>query len=293
MHAPLKPYVTTTDTRFGEMSYISTDFYIGKSLELYGEYSWGEVKLLSKIIKPGWTIVNGGANIGALAVPLAALVPEGCIYAFEPQPEVFEILKLNADRHDNIHAFDLALWSSSGTTRMRYLRELTHQNIGGLIINDAGGTYDAPMTSLDIWLQGEDVDLIFLDIEGCEVPALKGAVETIKRCRPILYVEDHPGYDTGIGTFVRSLDYLVYTHQPLLFSPNNWKKHAANFFGNVASFNSLCIPKERLEEFRNVLNDQPRFTQDCSGAKLRMVVPKSPRQEVLATISSPPRPAKP
>jgi FkbM family methyltransferase len=274
------PYTTTTDTRFGEMSYVATDFYIGKSLELYGEYSWGEIELLSKIIKPGWTIVNGGANIGALSVPLAELVPEGRVYAFEPQPEIFDILKTNAARHSNIHAYDCALWSSSGTTRMRYLNELNHQNIGGLIINDAGGTYDAPMVSLDEWLQvqGERIDLIFLDIEGCEVAALKGARATIERCRPVLYVEDHPGYDTGIGAFVRSLDYLVYAHQPLLFSPDNWKKHEANFFGNVASFNSLCIPKERLEEFRGVLDDQPRFTQDLGRAKLRLVVPKSPAQ---------------
>jgi len=275
-------YVTTTDTRFGEMSYAATDFYVGKSLELYGEYSWDEIELMRKIIKPGWTIVNGGANIGALAVPLAKLCDSNVkVYAFEPQPEVFEILKLNADRCENILASDCALWSSGGTTRMRYLSELTHQNIGGLIINDSGGSCDVPMVTLDDWLQGEDVDLIFLDIEGCEVPALKGAQETVKRCRPLLYVEDHPGYNTGLSEYIRSLDYLIYTHRPMLFSSSNWKKREENFFGNIVSFNNLCIPKERLKEFREVLDDQPRFTQDRNATKVRLIVPKSPREGTM------------
>jgi FkbM family methyltransferase len=269
--------VKTTETRFGEMSYFVGDYYIGKSLELYGEYSWGEVELLSKVVKPGWTIVSGGANIGALTVPLAKLCDSHVkVYAFEPQPEVYRVLEINTLGMHNVSISDCALWSSCGETRMRMLRELEHPNIGGLIINDTGGSHVARSVALDVWLQGEDVDLIFLDIEGCEVEALKGARKTVERCRPVLYVEDHPGYRSNVSSYVRSLGYFVYAHRPLLFSRDNWKGHPESFFGDVASFNSLCIPKERLEEFRSVIEDQHKYFKDeGDSSKLKMVVPKS------------------
>ena len=270
----------TTDTRFGRMTYFATDYYIGRSLELYGEYSWGEVELLSKVVKPNWVIVNGGANIGALTVPIAKLVPKGRVYAFEPQPEIYALLKRNARNRKNIIASDYALWHSNGVTKMRKLQELEHPNIGGLIINDPGGSLVIPTVTLDHWLEGKDVDLIFLDVEGCETNALKGAKETIKRCRPVLYVEDHPGFNSDVGAYVRSLDYFVYAHQPLLFSPNNWKQHTESFFGDVASFNSLCIPKERLEEFRSVVDDQLKYFTDRVDNKLLMSVPRSPSHNV-------------
>src|SRR5215831_9039445 len=113
--------VKTTDTRYGRMAYYSGDGYIGRSLELYGEYSPGEIELMRKLIKPGWTVVNGGANIGALAVPLASLVPEGKVYAFEPQPEHFQILKRNAKKRKNITVSDYALWHQRGDNKMKYL----------------------------------------------------------------------------------------------------------------------------------------------------------------------------
>ncbi len=265
----------TTLTRFGKMAYFAGDYYIGRSLELYGEYSWGEVELVRKLAKPDWTIINGGANIGALTVPIAKLVKDGKVYAFEPQPEIYQVLKRNVRRHKNVIASDYALWSSPGETKMRMLGELDHPNIGALIINDDGGSHTARTTSLDVWLQGEKVDLIFLDIEGCEVKALEGAKETIKRYRPVLYVEDHPDYNSGISAFVHSLNYLTYAHQPLLFSPHNWKGYPESFFGNVASFNTLCIPKERLDEFRHVVEDQTKFAKEPVGNKLRMTLPRN------------------
>ena len=263
--------ILTTDTRFGWMSYFAGDYYIGRSLELYGEYSWGEVELLRRFVKPNWRIVNGGANIGALSVPLAALVPEGCVYAFEPQPEIFQLLKQNTEGRSNLVASEYALWHSGCNTQMRMLCELEHPNIGALIINDSGGSHTARAIALDDWLQGEDIDLIFLDVEGCEVEALRGAEETIKRCRPLLYVEDHPGYGSNVGPFVRELGYFVYSHTPLLFSVDNWKKHPESFFGNTASFNSLCIPKERLEEFRSLI-EETKFQNETVGNKLKMSI---------------------
>lgn len=48
---------------------------------------------------------------------------------------------------------------------------------------------DIPTVLIDD-LKLEDVDLIYLDIEGSEHPALTGGLETIRRCRPVIGLED-------------------------------------------------------------------------------------------------------
>ena len=52
----------------------SNDFFVSKSLEVYGEWSFGEIKLLSQILTKSDNIVEAGANIGAHTVFLAKVV---------------------------------------------------------------------------------------------------------------------------------------------------------------------------------------------------------------------------
>lgn len=60
--------------RYGPLLYWITDTYIGQSLDMYGEFSEGETALLRQIIRPGATVVEVGANIGAHTVCLAKAV---------------------------------------------------------------------------------------------------------------------------------------------------------------------------------------------------------------------------
>jgi 2-polyprenyl-3-methyl-5-hydroxy-6-metoxy-1,4-benzoquinol methylase len=47
--------------------------YIGKCFELYGQYSESEISLMRAFLREGATVVDVGANIGDLTVPLAKL----------------------------------------------------------------------------------------------------------------------------------------------------------------------------------------------------------------------------
>src|SRR4051812_41890218 len=56
--------------RHGLMLFNLNDVYIGTMLDLYGEYCEGELDIFRQIIRPGMTIIEVGANIGAHTVPI-------------------------------------------------------------------------------------------------------------------------------------------------------------------------------------------------------------------------------
>jgi FkbM family methyltransferase len=286
--------IRTTDTRHGPMQYYSGDQFIGRSLELYGEYSPGEVELFRKLIKPGWVVVNGGANIGALTVPIADLVgADGVVHAFEPHPEHFKLLKSNSKGRKNIKLHELALWHSRGDNKMRKLMEIESGNYGCTVLQN-DGPHTVRMMALDDVLGDERVDLLMLDIEGTEIMALEGARKILKRDRPLLYLEDQcklddNGQKCGDSTlvqYVRSLDYVLFDHRPAMYSPDNFKNCPENAFTSVdpfeykaygtLSYNLLCVPSERLSEFRAVLDDPPLYYKGETGSKLQIAVPRFP-----------------
>ena len=82
--------------RHGTMLYNVNDAYVGKSFELYGEFSQGETELFGQILEPGNIVLEVGANIGAHTLFLAKAVgPQGAVLAFEPQRVVFQTLCAN------------------------------------------------------------------------------------------------------------------------------------------------------------------------------------------------------
>ena len=47
--------IGTKDCRHGKLSYLLNDAYIGRSLDVYGEYSEGELELFRQLLRPGAT----------------------------------------------------------------------------------------------------------------------------------------------------------------------------------------------------------------------------------------------
>src|SRR3954465_1933985 len=92
----MEPFTVLTQTRHGQMLVNRHDVYIGRSLELYGEWSEGEIDLFRQVLRPGMVVADAGANIGTHTVARAQMVaPNGVVYAFEPQRIVFQTLAAN------------------------------------------------------------------------------------------------------------------------------------------------------------------------------------------------------
>lgn len=237
-------------TRHGTLIYNRHDQYVGGSLAHYGEYSEGEVDLFRQMISPGDVVVEAGANIGALTVPLAKLVgSDGVVHAFEPQRLIFQMLcgSLALNQCHNVVAHELGL--GRATSRMATPRVDPNQpnNFGGLSLVNEGEGDPVKVVTLDS-LQLARCRLIKADVEGMEEDVILGALETIARCRPLLYLEnDRPERSPALLRRLMDLDYRIWWHCPPLFNPDNFFKNPYNMFPNMVSFNVFCQPAEAMK----------------------------------------------
>ena len=234
--------------RHGLMLYNKNDVYVGGSFERYGEFSEGEVEMFRTIVGPGHKVIEVGANIGSHTVFLARQVgPTGQVIAFEPQRIVFQTLCANIALNSfrNVLAYPMAVADEPGFVKIPELDPTREINFGGLSIEGHQQGCTTRQVTLD-QLNEPDVKLIKIDVEGMELKVLKGAGETIKRCRPLLYLEnDRAEKAAELISHLRGLNYDLYEHLPPLFSPGNFYRNTENIFGEIVSENLLCVPSEK------------------------------------------------
>jgi FkbM family methyltransferase len=231
--------------RHGLMLYNRHDIYIGRSLDLYGEFSEAEAALLRYLLKPGDVVIEAGANIGAHTLPLARMVgPAGAVYAFEPQRIVFQTLCANMALNSvtNAHCRHAALGDAAGEATVPELDYSTENNFGGLGLEGHSGGETVPVITVDS-LGLKRCDLLKVDVEGMETAVLRSAGRMIEACAPVLYVEnDRPNKSAELIGFIASLGYRMYWHKPPLYSTDNYFRNPTNVFGDLVSANMLCLP---------------------------------------------------
>jgi FkbM family methyltransferase len=237
--------------RHGEMAFHRTDHWIGRSLDLYGEWSEGEVQLFRKVVKLGDVVIEAGANIGALTIPLANIVGDtGRVHAFEPQRDNFSCLEWNVRSLRNISLWPKALASSPYWISYSAIDLEKVCNLGSTEVSAHRGKEDNSdvTATIDEMFASESVSFIKADVEGMELEILQGAVATIDRCRPILYVEDDRERNSrALRLWLVSHGYRLYRHTPPLYNPENWRGSRVNVFGRTVSINLLCIPDSRYD----------------------------------------------
>ncbi len=155
-----------------------------------GVYELGTLSVLQSFLKQGDVFVDVGANIGFLSLAGAYKVGKtGKVYAFEPVPETFEILKFNKsiNEFNQIQLYQLAL----GNEEKEGIIYSESENRGGAsIINHTSQKGMAiKVKRFDDLNISEKISVIKIDVEGFEFEVLKGAKNTIKRHKPSLIIE--------------------------------------------------------------------------------------------------------
>ncbi|MFI4859530.1 MAG: FkbM family methyltransferase [Phycisphaerales bacterium JB063] len=141
--------------------------------------------IMRRLLKPGDTFVDGGANLGVLSLIGASYVgPTGRVVAFEPQPAALARLRDNLTlnpRLTNIQLVEQGVWSEPGGFTMYHFED---DDIDGVSMgkrSDMAVAQEIPITTtrIDAVVDGP-VKLIKLDVEGAELAALQGASGLLK-----------------------------------------------------------------------------------------------------------------
>jgi FkbM family methyltransferase len=137
-----------------------------------------EIDFIREHVKPGMTVVDLGANIGLYTLQFASLVgPSGRVFAFEPGPLSFGLLKTNLalNGYRNVTVENAAVSDFSGETELHICSTGESDNrIAGF------ETYESERVPVrcfaldDYFKPGTRVDFIKIDIQGAEAKALQG-----------------------------------------------------------------------------------------------------------------------
>jgi FkbM family methyltransferase len=234
--------------RHGLMLYNSSDIYIGRSLDLYGEYSYGEADVFARLLRPDMVALDVGANIGCHTLVMARLVgPQGADIAFEPQRIVYQNLCANIALNalTNVHAVNAAVGSAAGTAAIAEIDYAARGNFGGVALGGAADGERVQISTIDS-LPMENCHLIKIDVEGMELDVLLGAAETLAKHRPALYIEnDRQDKSAPLIAHLLAADYRLFWHRPPLFNPDNFFANSDNAFAELISQNMFCMPSER------------------------------------------------
>jgi FkbM family methyltransferase len=200
------------------------DHFIGRGIKSDGVYEPHVAQALERILHPGGTFVDVGANIGYFSLLASTLVgPGGKVLAFEPMEENIVLFRksVRLNQFHNIHIFQKAVLNKNGMVHMILW---DRRNSGSFhILNNPyweETIYEVEAVKLDDFLSGERVDVIKVDVEGSEGLVFQGMIETIRRYHPILILEFTPLGLKDISSisgeeFLKAFENLDYSFQDI------------------------------------------------------------------------------
>ena len=221
--------------------------YIGNEITSDGLYEQRALKNLFEALQLfDFQFENGsaldiGANIGNHSRFFSEKFQK--VYAFEPDPFIYEILKINTSFFSNIEIYNFALGESNGVSRISGVLS----NLGGSSINreQKNGTkienhsliqsHQIEIRTLDS-LESTFIKLKFIkmDVEGYEEFVIKGGINLINKLKPAIAFEqssqDFKYGESPVITKLRDLGYNFFWQENYSVSKYTLLKNLSKFF---------------------------------------------------------------
>jgi FkbM family methyltransferase len=154
-------------------------------------YNRQTVEVMFRVLRRNSNCIDVGAHVGSILQYMIDISPRGRHYAFEPLPHLSQKL---TESFPQVIVHQAAVSESSGESEFLFVE------------NDPGYSglrrriYDRPdpkitqirvrvVTLDEIIPQNDKIAFIKIDIEGGEFHAMKGGIETIRRCKPVIVFE--------------------------------------------------------------------------------------------------------
>lgn len=226
-HKRLTSAISFVDGNYGAFLVLEKDRPVSYDIKHYG--GWGDLQVAQfrKLVRPGTTVADVGANLGHHTVVLSGLVgKQGAVLAFEPQKRVHRILQANLALNlcDNVEAYEFALGSEDADAQMLPQDyDSVEWNVGGLSVATANGKLEfregglpIKLRRLDDIARGRNLDFIKSDAQGFDFAVFLGGVEVLKNDKPIIVAEVAPSAMKAAGhdyldfyRFLQDLGYAI------------------------------------------------------------------------------------
>jgi FkbM family methyltransferase len=154
-----------------------------------------ELKFLGKLIKPGDTVVDAGANHGLYSYHFAKMVgTHGCVHAFEPIPSnIYIFQKTMAKAHVSqvmLHREGLSDTNATVDFVVPIRNGIPETGCSFRKLGDEQGlVYTCPIRRLDDALPSVEIALIKCDVEGSELAVFRGAERILAQSHPTVFCE--------------------------------------------------------------------------------------------------------
>lgn len=250
--------------RFGTVDLRGKKFWIDYEDSAVSKHIWRcaiwekETTLfLEKNIRRGQKVVDIGAHIGYYTVLFSDLVGnEGHVYAFEPDPINFKLLRRNAEP-SNTTIENKAVSNVDGYTEL-FLNSEGNKGDHRIFPMVGRKSIKIKTIKIDTYFADNRIDFIKCDTQGAEPLVLKGAEQTLKRCKPVVIIECCPLWKQAKQGIEKSFDplldagYSLYeikrTGKLTLKKPNELFKMINENKSELNEENLLCLPDYQIKK---------------------------------------------
>jgi FkbM family methyltransferase len=168
--------------------------YLGKFFFYRGMYEDRNIAQLCKLLRPGMSFVDIGANVGLYSMIARHCVgASGRVLAIEPQCDLAAVVEENAGNNNfsNVQVVNMAAGDHAGEEK---IYQMSHSNDGQATLNPLAGEkpIGTPETVRIDTLSNildrcgfEKVDGMKIDVEGAEVTALRGFADWLAAKPPV------------------------------------------------------------------------------------------------------------
>lgn len=178
-------------------------------------------------VKANDVVLDAGANCGHLSIFFSKLTGKGgIVYAFEPDKfnieRINNNIELNQDLPNNIKIEELLLWNEN---KMIDFYEVGTVGSSAVWIPDTDKCVQKEAVRIDDWVVKNNIkklDFIKMDIEGAEIEALDGCIQTIENLKPNFAIASYHIVN-GEATYIKVEEFfkkINYPHQTVRFPKN-------------------------------------------------------------------------
>lgn len=220
------------------------------NLDYCGKVENGTREKLFQLMRPDDVFYDIGAHGGVFTITCRARHPGATIYSFEPQSrELLQNLALNKMPSEQV--FEVAVSDQLGELRMT-----TEHRSSNHVSQE--GSLTVPSVRLDEFRAANNLeapDWVKIDIEGMELPALRGFKASIRHGQPgiVCEINDlHKRYGSNISdlaAFLEELDYAILALGSNGFSLQTADQIKEEQLAPSIDDNYWFFPKSKLNEY--------------------------------------------